>query len=249
MAAENSTITLNNGYPVPTGPPTTPTGGSWPAGTYSYLVTANYEGDLTYDDSQGWPLTPSSDLFACVVAANDQVVISWAHADPQPISYEIWYQSGATFDLGVAATHAGSVAGSLATITITAPDDSALITLPAAYPVVTLQKTAIAPGPRDLLERAYNGKTVQKSDALRTMFSALAISLSGMSCSASDYRKLLRWARLNVRLAWADGDAANCELASATGRITVANSLNSDHKQSGHPSLQFVVDGETYTTP
>lgn len=122
------TVKVQQSFPAEGAAPTTPTGGSWPAGTYSFKVVAwyflNNEGN---QDDAGFIRTGVPAWEGVVVASNDSVVMTWIAAKRVPDHYSVYYIENATWDSTAGGAEEGAVGrkiaqvnGDLLTATITA---------------------------------------------------------------------------------------------------------------------------------
>ena len=84
------TISVQQSY-LSAGTITSPVGGSWPAGTYSFKVVAWYTNGEALEDNAGVIRTNVAAWAGHVVAANDQVIITWTAANRVPDHYSVYY--------------------------------------------------------------------------------------------------------------------------------------------------------------
>ena len=75
---------------------THPTGGSWPAGTYSFKVVAWYSSGEGLEDNAGFSRADVTAWGAQVLDANDQVIITWLASARVPDHYSVYYVENAT---------------------------------------------------------------------------------------------------------------------------------------------------------
>lgn len=153
MASTTSlTLTQYNPYPTATAIDT-PTGGTFSANTYSFLLIA-WLSEYRNANTIGHPLDAAIPalLEGVVVGANDKISLQWTWPTgiANPLGgFALLRQTAATYTLGNAATiclssAASYVAGSLRSAIWDAPG-AATWTPPAAYPVMTLNPIA-SPG-------------------------------------------------------------------------------------------------------
>lgn len=242
MSTSQLTVAVNNPYPT-ADTATTPAGGTWGGATYSFAVVANYNRTGYDHDGMGW--AAAGKFNGVVVAANDKVTLTFTAANPIPLTYDVYYQTAATFDFANSCTHAGSCAGTLATITITAPDDAHTTTFTAAQTSIVLDPVVWTGVPRKNASRNYDGTLGQISYRTDRINDALSIKLFGTSCTAAEFRTLQKISAKNVRCTITDGDT-DAQILTYYGMFDPSSHLNSEGKTGGDISLTFTVESETY---
>ena len=90
------TISVSQFFPS-AGAVTSPTGGSWPAGTYSFKVVARYWTDSLEEDDAGVIRTNVTAWAGHAVTLNDKVTVTWTAATMPPENYEVYYIENATW--------------------------------------------------------------------------------------------------------------------------------------------------------
>ncbi len=265
------TLSVWNSYAGQDGAPTTPAGGSWVAGQYSYLLLAQLAAEVTSLDTAGWPTSVWAVWQNVAVTDSDKVTLAWTWPSglPRPNHWRLLWQVGATYTLGSAGTLAlltgggtGTVPGTLLTATWEAPG-TAQVTVPAAYTSVTLA-AVVEPGlqfsPRELKALGCSGLAypqtvahtpVLMSDTNYTVAAPgqiLTIPLSRFSCSDADRAILIKWSLQATHVVLADAASGDSHLYKYIyGTLLPSGYLNSNMK--GEPQnyeLQMLVEGVTY---
>lgn len=171
MAATTSmTLTQYNPYPTATAI-ATPTGGTFASATYSFLLGC-WVSEYHNLNTVGHPLDAAIPalLEGVVVAANDGVTVTWTWPTgvANPDGFFLLRQTAATYTLGSAGVlclsgGASYVAGSARSATWDAPG-SASYTVPAAYPVMTLNPITGVNGSRKPLAASdVNGRAFRQA--------------------------------------------------------------------------------------
>lgn len=197
------------------------TGGSWGAGTFSFLVVAWWVGTSESDiDYAGWVKTIPTDWKALTIASGSTnvVTIDWvAPLDGSgetrlPDHYKVYWQSGSTFDLAAPGT-AAIVEASPSTVTSIPGSSTGPITL---YAPGTAQKTFategtfwtinpvldINPEIRQNTTLGFDGRLLLKSYAHVNPLRSIEIQIVPSSITQANYKLLLKAAlySLNCRI-------------------------------------------------
>jgi hypothetical protein len=104
-------FTVDNPYPTYKSALTDEAGGTWPAGTYSFVVVAWYGENASESDADCAGLQRGAAALAnweiTLAAADRKINIDWNAADRVPDHYSVYFQSGSTIDLDAIVTKCG----------------------------------------------------------------------------------------------------------------------------------------------
>ena len=116
------TVSVQQSYPS-AGAVTSPVGGSWPGGTYSFKVAAVYWTKDALEIDHGVIRINVPAWAGHVVAANDKVTITWTASERPPDHYSIYYIENATWaaDGTLRGRKIAEVNGDILTATILKP--------------------------------------------------------------------------------------------------------------------------------
>lgn len=116
------TITVQQSYPS-AGAVTSPTGGAWPAGIFSFKVAAVYWSSDTLESDHGVIRTNVANWAGHPVTANDNVTITWTAAERPPDHYSVYYIENVswTADGTLRGRKIAEVNGDILTATISKP--------------------------------------------------------------------------------------------------------------------------------
>jgi hypothetical protein len=245
---------------------TTPTGGAWAANTYSFLIRAWYTSAETDLDAGGnnyhdYAMSGSQCVVnGVVVAANDQVILTWDAARIQPDHYSVYVQAAATWSYPASSsTRLGQVAGHLLTATFNDGSISGAA-LPAqeAPTIVSVNGAKLLPQERDMLVVGHNGIMVPRSFAFSPVqmpgglgldtvspLSGVTIQLPRAACTKANRDTLLKW-RDN---AWPvilrdDNEAAGRRYQYYHGAIVSVDTLNTTaHESQNDWAVTMRLDG------
>lgn len=219
-------LTVWNPYPSANGAISHPAGGSWLAGTYSFLLVAFMEATEDWDNA-GWALSVPALWQNITISLNDKITLSWTWPTglATPDHYVLLWQSGATFTLGSAATRAllvgggsSNISGALLTATLEAPG-SVSATAPASYSSFSLNPVrepglglAVRPmKARDIgglaFKQSFSHTAVAMPDAQSSVvppFESMTIPLLRLSTSDANRRKLIHWSTMENHLVLED---------------------------------------------
>jgi len=203
MAHPELTITVNHPFPSESSTVTkVPSGGTWLAGTYSFLALACYDTSTSTVDSDhfGWIKTIPSEWENVTVVDSSTITITWTTptdalaAYRYPDHFRVYWQSGSTFALGSQATIAATdIAPYLTTKTMTGPGNLGFHTVPASATVVVMNPVLqIEPVLRQQTVRAYDGRLTNKAYSYFNPLDRIDIRLIGSSMSHADFKKVLK---------------------------------------------------------
>ena len=85
------TISVEQSYPSAGAVSTTGSGGTWPAGTYSFKVVAWYTSGEALEDNAGVIRTNVAAWAGEAVSLNDSVTVTWTAANRVPDHYSVYY--------------------------------------------------------------------------------------------------------------------------------------------------------------
>ena len=246
MATSAITIQIANPYAT-MGTAGVTSGGAWPSNqTISLLVVANYKKSGYDHDGMGW--STASRSLNKTMTVGDKITLPFTPADPIPETYDIYYRVGTTLALGTdVLTHAGSCAGSLSAVTISAPDDAHTTTFAAAQTSFDLDPVTLVPGPRKSITRNYDGTLSQLSYRTERMHDSLTVQMrqSETPCTLANWRILQKIARGDIRVLITDGDT-EADVLTWTCKLDPGAGIYSQFKAGGDISLPFIVESETY---
>ena len=116
------TFTTNQSYPSADSI-TTPVGGSWPVGNYSFKVVAWYWDNENQEDNAGVIRSNVPGWANIAVAANDKVIITWKESERPPDHYSVYYIDNATWTANgtIRGRKIAEVQGNIYTSTINKP--------------------------------------------------------------------------------------------------------------------------------
>lgn len=119
------TLSVQQSFPE-AGSVSSPVGGSWPAGTFSFKVAAWHFDTESSQDQAGLIRTNVPAWEGIVVAGSDKVVVNWDSANTIPDHYNVYYIENATYNNGTGGTvfksrKIAEVQGDVLTATINKP--------------------------------------------------------------------------------------------------------------------------------
>jgi len=256
MAREHLTLTIWNPAPVDKNPVTADgdTGG-WAAGTYSFFVVAWYYNDIIEadKDNAGWETSFQANWNNVAVGDDETVHINWTQAARRPVWYSVYYQTAAVFNKGNIATKIAEIDGSLTSADIPDPSSLGTITLGAATtfnvsPVIQMDPIFRESG------RSYDGTIMNPSYAPETAITELILTISTVSMTIAEYRRLMKCIERGFRIRILDPIGSGSE-DKPFYNIYVGQFVSTDHLLSiqknrrAELTLRFLVESvQVYAT-
>lgn len=256
------TFTQFEPSPSPAAAPTTPTGGSWTAGTICCTVFASYSptGSITDRDSIGVDRSSPANWSNVAVALNDQLVATFfpgsAGAGGIPeygTKYCLAYQAAATPNWANAWTIVAQTTNPFAT-SLTATSDTSLGSI-----TLGTTSTILAVGSVNHMEvteqnakvvRGYTNKLVRRTVINRAYCQAVTFYLPGGALTHSQWSRLGKWASNGTRVRvteteWSDAER-DAPILAYEGIFVPPSYLNSLYKNrfQEYP-LTLLVEGTT----
>lgn len=254
----------------------TPASGAWTAGTYHFLVRAQYKASSSDADTAGigvFGVTSDSVVEAVVVAANDDVNLTWSAARTQPEKYEIYYQDAAVtgdavnWDYDLAATKTAEVDGDTLTVSInaaanlgslpTSHNSLTTITLEAIQDIMPQGRQMYVPGVNGIyVPQSYGFTTCELPNGLTTelaSFETITLPMRMISCTHANRQTLHKWAtnsNTGPRMGWPiilidSNTSSHCVYDYYHGNILNISNLHSNDKMgtSGEYMITFGIQG------
>lgn len=209
-------------------------GGSWAAGTFSFLLVAWFRGsDESNHEGAGWKKTVPAEWKNKTIANNGIITIDWNRPvgalgeERLPSHYTVYVQEDTSFDLTAAANICWTSAAGALTIDGTATSatlykDSG--TPEAAFTAVATSITVnpildMNPTLRPQTVRGYDGRLVVKSYAHLNPVQAIDFSLVGSSMTLAEYKTMMDWILYSTQIRVTDNDAT-AAILHYFGRLT-----------------------------
>lgn len=198
--------------PAPNGVPTTPTGGTWPAGTICCTVFASYSavGAITDVDTLGVDRSSPAAWSNLLLASNDQLVVPFtpgsAGAGGTPeygMKYCLAYQSAATPNWANAWTIVAQSTNPFATsLTATANTSLGSVTFGATSTTIEIASLLHmqVTEPNVKVVRGYTEKLVRRSLVNRAYAKAIELTLPGGALTHSQWSRIGKWASNGTRV-------------------------------------------------
>lgn len=244
-------LTVANEAPTSNGAVTTPTGGSWSVGTYSFKVMAKYS-DNNHIDNYGVTRGTVAAWNNISVAAGDSVVIPITLDTARQHDIVVVYQAGASFNDGAAAVVINSSEVAVTqtaydeyTITIDSGSVSDNLTVGASANTVEFSPpTTFKATYRQPSQRAIDGTIIKQDYIDSRILDTLVIDANPYLSVGTSLPTLQRWFRDQVYLKIEDTNSDTTSYFSAAyGTISMINAYNTRTDQ---PVMQFifVIDDE-----
>lgn len=101
MAKEHMTISVDNSFPVFLNAITDDAGGTWPAGTYNFIVAAWHVNSEADADNAGVQRTPAAlaNWIITLGSGSRKIDIDWTASDRVPNHYSVYYQTSFTHNI------------------------------------------------------------------------------------------------------------------------------------------------------
>lgn len=235
-------------------------GGSWAAGTYSFLLVAWFRGsDESNHEGAGWKKSVPSEWENKTIVNNGIITIDWVRPigalgeERLPSHYTVYVQTAASFDLANAANICWTSAGGALTIAGTA--ESATLYKNSGTPesAFTAAATSITVNPildmipvlRPQTVRGYDGRLVVKSYAHLNPVQAIDFQLVGSSMTLAEYKTMMDWILYSTQIRITDNDAA-AAILHYFGRLTDGNYLGT-HGKNARDIFRLHFEAETGT--
>jgi hypothetical protein len=224
----SSTLVFRNNSPNPTEDTAmvpAGSGGSWAAGTYSFLLVAWFRGaDETNHEGAGWIKSVPSEWENKTIVNNGIITIDWIRPigslqeERLPSHYTVYVQTAASFDLASAANICWTSAAGALTIDGTAESATLYKDSGSSEAAFTAAATSITVNPvlnmdpilRPQTVRGYDGRLVRKSYAHLNPVQSIDFSLVGSSMTLAEYQSMMDWILYStpIRVTDNDGTAA-----------------------------------------
>lgn len=210
--ADELQLTLSVPYPSRSGSAAKASGGSFPAGTYSFCSASWYSSGEADIDFAGRSLDSADYWNGVSVTLNQKVTLTISRPDRVPDHISIYVQSAASFDPASAADEVAVTFTVIDENTIEAEILSPSLsgtaqTFGAAYPSVLIHSGNMAGDMRANASKAGTGLIVKRSYAQDLTWERIPLECFTTSFEGSEYRRMLKWAKYALR----------CELEDLTG--------------------------------